>query len=232
MSLLHTVNEVKFESRPGQDDRISKLAEMQSSLVSALKRNRGRPAINQCVTAIPKDKSVPHKSTSSYALRNSPEVFQFRLNWDWLGMKDSQRPSKQTILKVLLSIPILLKPDRLFAETQESAIYQLRALMCYTGSHYLFFEKGPGAEWVCLNDEQVQPHESWQSVVDLLTNSLCFPRVLVYTKLKQPPTTAEEKAIKKLQSLSGAQLLQIWEDVQDTTNEFDEDEDLLIDMKN
>ena len=69
-------------------------------------------------------------------------------------------------------------------------------------------------------------------MVDLLTNSLCFPRVLVYTKLKQPPTTTEEKAIKKLQSLSGAQLLQIWEDVQDTTNEFDEDEDLLIDMKN
>jgi hypothetical protein len=32
--------------------------------------------------------------------------------------------------------------------------------------------------------------------------------------------------------LSGAQLLQIWEDVQDTTNDFDEDEDLLIDMKN
>lgn len=153
MPLLHTINEVKFKSKPGQDEQISKLAETQNSFVSALKKNRSRPVVNQCVSDMPKDQSVPHKCTSSYSLKSSPQLFQFYLNWDWLEKNDTHCPSKQTILKVLLSISSLLKPDKLFAETKDNSVYQLRHLICYTGSYYLIFEKGSDFKWVCLNDK-------------------------------------------------------------------------------
>jgi hypothetical protein len=74
-------------------------------------------------------------------------------------------------------------------------------------------------------------NESWASVVDLLTGSLCFPRVLIYTKHKQPLSAQDEKTIKRQLNLSVPELKQIWTDVQDTTGDFDEDEELLLQLK-
>ena len=141
-----------------------------------------------------REKCVFKKSQiETYVKRPYPKILMLNFTWN-----EADIPCTE-LLKVLLSFEDGLRMSHLYKmEWDARAIndkeYNLRAMVCFVGAHYLIFirertvpnesklmirSNQSTVKWKLFNDTQIQEFPEWAAVVEYCIDSKCLPTLLI-----------------------------------------------------
>jgi len=115
-----------------------------------------------------------------------PEILILELGWSTseLGLHD--------LLKTYVSMNHYFYLDEIYtmpAWWQERIQYEIRAICCYAGAHYVSIVKSMGSdgkpEWRFHNDESTEVHREWEEVLRCIIEFRGLPTLLFYQKLER-----------------------------------------------
>jgi hypothetical protein len=128
-----------------------------------------------------------------HSLSRAPSVFTISLAWD------TAQASEAEVAATMAALGTTLRPERVFRGAASSGRqaaaahapppFELRALVCYYGSHYASFARtdeplvgfeAPPAAWTRFDDASVTHVGGWQAVCDACARGHLQPTVLFY----------------------------------------------------
>jgi hypothetical protein len=126
----------------------------------------------------------------AHALAQPPEVFTLSLAWD------TAQAAEEEVASTMRALGVQLQPERVFTPERRRAAppYELRALACFYGSHYVSFARTdepeadpfgvqgapPEPEWTRFDDASVSRVGRWADVCAACAKGHLQPTVLFY----------------------------------------------------
>ena len=124
-----------------------------------------------------------------HVLLRPPDVFTLSLSWD------TNTASEADVRATLAAVATSLRPGRIYTPASYADAdvrYELRALMCYYGSHYASFARTDDGDragyedvvaWTRFDDAAVSAVGSWDAVCDACARGHLQPTVLFYARV-------------------------------------------------
>lgn len=127
----------------------------------------------------------------SFVGKTMPQVLTLSFNWNIMREEDAR---SLDILSFCLSLTDKLPIQGMFELeadcTNKNAEYNLKAMVCFVGKHYLVFIRFPNltpdkyryqSKWTLFNDTQVRDFKNgWSEVVDYCVDTKAVPTLLVF----------------------------------------------------
>ena len=119
---------------------------------------------------------------------------------------------------MLVSIPNYFKVGDLFDYAHTQDYYRFEGMIVIQGGHYMYICRNQQRAWTLYDDVKVQRFGTWLEVIAMMEQSICYPKVLFFSKIDQSNPPEFESM-----QLTPIEILNYWNRELQSVGDFDRD---------